>query len=93
MALPDPTFVVVNTKAGAKDSLYLAHSAVGLTHDNVYFFANMDGFWYPRTRSSISQGLPYLVPTGTEGTYTVRWVMNEADANALKGRRVDLTTR
>jgi hypothetical protein len=88
--LPDPTFLVVNVRDG---DLSLAHSAVGLGHDSVYLFTGIEGFWYPRTRSSMATGGAHLVPTGTEGTYQVRWIVDAEDVKSLKARPVTLGTR
>jgi len=88
--LPDPTFLVANVQDG---DFHFAHSAVGLGHDSIFLFTGIEGFWYPRTRSSIAKGETYLVPTKWEGTYQVKWIVDGGEGRKMKGRPVTLATR
>lgn len=93
LRFPNPTFLVANAADGAQDPFSFAHSAVGLTHENIYIFGGVEGFWFPRTRDGIAQGRVYLVPTSVDGTFSVRWIVDSADAAALGATPVTLASR
>jgi hypothetical protein len=89
--LPNPMFLVANLRTGR---FAFAHSAVGLDHDNLFLFSSIEGFWFPRTRSGVAKGGTYLEPTGTDGTYHVKWVVDQGEAGRMKALRpVTLATR
>ena len=77
-ALPNPTFLVANTAPTASDSFYFAHSATNLTGSPAYLFASGEGFLLPSTRGGSNPGHTALVPTGTAGTYAVKWIGSAA---------------
>ncbi|PKS07068.1 hypothetical protein jhhlp_005665 [Lomentospora prolificans] len=91
--LPDPTFLVVNVGSDAGGDVYLAHSAVGLTHDNIYVIGNVEGFLYPWSRAGRATGEAFLIPTEVEGTSTVRWFRNPEEAEALNATAVTIAIR
>lgn len=81
---------------GATSPVRFLHSAVGLTHDDIYFFANIDGFWYPTTRDRILADLTkgvYLIPTDIKGTYALHWFDSDEEAEELGGIRATLSMR
>jgi hypothetical protein len=93
LQFPNPTFLVANTAPGAKDNLYLAHSAVGLPRESIYLFNGLEGFHWPTTMSGIAPGGAYMVPTNTPGTYDLKWIVDPAAAASMQGISVTLSTR
>ena len=81
---------------GATSPVRFVHSALGLTHDDLYFFANVYGYWYPADRGRILSDLTkgvYLIPTGDEGTFALHWFDSGDEAEELGGVRVDISMR
>lgn len=91
--LPDPTFLVVQVGSDGGGQVYLAHSAVGLTHDDIFLIGNIEGFLYPWSRSGKAVGEAFLIPTEVDGTSTVRWFANPEDGEALNGTHVTIGIR
>ena len=95
-AFDDPTFVSLDFRPGAAQPVRFLHSARGLTHEDIYFFANVDGFWYPSDRDRILADLTmgiYLMPTDVDGTHALHWFDDSDEAEELGGTRVVLTAR
>jgi hypothetical protein len=84
--------MVVNTAADASDSMFFAHSAVNLTHENVFIFNGLEGFWFPTTHDGIAPGNLYLVPTSVNGTSAVKWIVDSTTANFMDYRLVQLAS-
>lgn len=95
-SLEAPTFMTFDLRPGASGPVRFVHSALGLTHDDIYFFANIDGFWYPSDRNHVLADLTkgvHLVPTHANGTYALHWFDNIDDAEEVGGIRAILTMR
>ena len=95
-ALDDPTFLSLDVRPGAAGPVRFLHSALGLTHKDIYFFANIDGYWYPSDRervlADLSKGI-FLIPTDVNGTYALHWFDSSDEAEAAGGTRVTLNMR
>lgn len=91
--LPDPTFLVIKTGVDSGGDVYHAHSAVGLTDNDIYLIENIEGFIFPWSRLGMVAGAAFLIPTEVEGTSAVRWFTNPADGLSLNGTSVTIAIR
>ncbi|SPO01314.1 uncharacterized protein DNG_03990 [Cephalotrichum gorgonifer] len=93
--LDDPTFLAIDVRPGASNPVRLLHSAVGLTHEDIFLFMGIEGYWYPYSREGAPAGGLFLIPTegGEEDASVLRWFVNPAEAEELGGKAVTLATR
>lgn len=93
--LLNPTFMVGKVGSQSGQPFYFAHSAVGFTEGDVYMFlVDASAQWYPRSPDDddAAEGDTYLIPTETEGTYTIQWFADADEAEALGGQAATIST-
>ena len=84
--------MVVNKAVKAAEPMFFAHSAVNLTDDYVYLWANTDGFVMPLSGKR-RQGEAFLRETSVDGTYKLLWVMDPEEAEEQGLRKATINSR
>ena len=88
--------MTLDFRPGATSPIHFVHSARNLTHEDMYMFAVIEGYYYPadrrRIHADLSMGV-YMMPTEVNGTYVLHWFDSDVEAEDAGGTRADLTMR